>query len=94
MAADDAVRRGQLAAEALGNAAVKAALAQMATDITQMWAQVPARDVEGREHCWRLYKSMEKFEALLRSYVESGKADEAMLKHKKTPLEAVKSLVA
>jgi len=94
LAADDAVRRGQLAAEALGNAAVKAALAQMATDITQMWAQVPARDVEGREHCWRLYKSMEKFEALLRSYVESGKADEAMLKHKKTPLEAVKSLVA
>lgn len=87
---DDGIRRGQLAAEALGNIALQTALKQMREDITQMWGQVPARDVEGREHCWRLFKSMEKFEALLRSYVESGKADAAMLERKKTPLEAVR----
>lgn len=94
MADLDAVRRGQLAAEALGNVALQGALTQMRTDITEMWGAVPARDVEGREHCWRLFKSMEKFEALLKSYVESGKADAAMLKRKETPLEAVRRLVA
>jgi hypothetical protein len=65
----------------------------MRADITEMWGQVPMRDVEGREHCWRLFKSMEKFEALLKSYVEAGKADAAMLERKKSPLEVVRGAV-
>jgi hypothetical protein len=89
----DPIRRGQLAAEALGNAALQAGLTQMRADITEMWGQVPMRDVEGREHCWRLFKSMEKFEALLKSYVEAGKADAAMLERKKSPLEVVRGAV-
>lgn len=87
---DDGIRRGQLAAEALGNIALQTALKQMREDITEMWAKVPMRDVEGREHCWRLFMTTKKFEELLKSYVESGKADSAMLERKKTPLEAVR----
>ena len=90
----DSARRGQLAAEALGNPALQDALRAMREDITQLWGACPARDTEGREHCWRLFKSMEKFEALLKAYVEAGKADAAMLERKKTPLEAVRSFVA
>lgn len=90
----DTTRRGQLAAEALGNPAVQDALKAMREDIAQTWGACPARDLEGREHCWRLFKSMEKFEALLKAYVESGKADSAMLQRKQTPLEAVRSFVA
>lgn len=89
----DTIRRGQLATEVLGNAALQDGLRQMREDITAMWSAVPTRDVEGREHCWRMLKCQEKFEALLRSYVEAGKADAAMLERKKTPLEAVRNAV-
>ena len=89
----DAIRRGQLATEVLGNAALQDALKQMREDITAMWAAVPMRDVEGREHCWRLFMTTKKFEDLLKSYAEGGKADSAMLERKKTPLEAVRNAV-
>jgi hypothetical protein len=89
----DPIRRGQLAAEALGNAALQAGLTQMRADITNAWADCPARDQEGREHMWRLMKSMQKFESLLKSYVEAGKADAAMLERKKSPLEVVRGAV-
>ena len=89
----DSIRRGELAAEALGNLAVQEALAAMRQDITALWSAVPMRDVEGREHCWRMFKAQEKFEAVLKAYMEAGKADSAMLKHKKTPLEAVRAAV-
>lgn len=65
----------------------------MRRDITDMWVNVPMRDVEGREHCWRMMQCQKKFEALLTSYVEAGKADAAMLERKKTPLEAVRNAV-
>lgn len=87
---EESIRRGQDAARVLAEPVLKDALAQMRRDITDQWGMVPVRDVEGREHCWRLFKSMEKFEALLRSYVEAGKADAAMLKRKETPLETVR----
>ena len=89
----DSIRRGQLSAEALGNIALQSALKQMREDITALWSAVPMRDVEGREHCWRMFKCQEKFEALLKSYMESGKAEQAMLKHKQSPLETVKRAV-
>ena len=89
----DGIRRGELAQQALDNEALKEALKAMREDITGQWGSVPVRDVEGREHCWRLFKSLEKFEALLKAYIESGKADLQMLKHKRTPLEAVKSAI-
>ena len=89
----DSIRRGDLAAEALGNLALQEALKSMKDDITAMWADVPMRDVEGREHCWRLFMTTKKFEELLKSYVESGKADKRMLEHKKSPLETVKRAV-
>ena len=87
------IRRGQDANRILAEPVLKEALAQMYRDITDQWGQVPVRDVEGREHCWRLFKSMENFEALLKSYVESGKADEAMLKRQQTPLEVLKGAI-
>ena len=44
-------------------------------DRSGKWSATPARDSEGRDWVWRHYKVVERFESILKGYVESGKME-------------------
>ena len=69
---DDKVR-AQYAAQILDNAVFKQACEVIKNEVIQMWADCPARDHEGKEYLWQLYRNTTKFENIFRAYVESGK---------------------
>ena len=41
--------------------------------VVAQWEQCPARDKEGKEALWQLYKTAKKFRSLLNGYVQTGK---------------------
>lgn len=59
----------------LNDPILKEALSAIRAEIIEQWTATPARDTEGREWIWRHMKVAEKFEAILRSYVENGKIE-------------------
>ena len=69
---DDKVR-AQYAGQILDNPVFKSACEVMKSEVIQLWADCPARDTEGREYLWQLYKNTLKFEGMFKAYVESGK---------------------
>jgi hypothetical protein len=72
--AREQVFRGEKALEVLGNQALQAALTALEGDIVAAWEACPARDQEGKEYYWQLYKTTKKFRAVLQGYIEGGKA--------------------
>lgn len=71
--------RGDRAAELLENDILKDALDAIERDCVETWENCPARDAEGKEMAWQLYKTSKKLRAVLLGYVETGKiAKEAM----------------
>lgn len=44
------------------------------TDVISAWEQCPARDKEGKEYYWQLYKNTRRLKAILMGYVQGGKA--------------------
>ncbi len=79
MTPEEAIRRGDAAARVLAEPVVKEALESIKAEIIRQWSETPARDSDGREWVWRHYKIAEKFEGLLRSYIETGKFEFAKL---------------
>ena len=73
MAALDAVSRADAAKRILDEPVVKEAIAGIKAEIIKQWSETPARDTEAREWVWRHYKACEKFEGVLRGYIESGR---------------------
>jgi len=69
---DDKVR-GEYAGQILGNPVFVQALEVIKKEVIQAWADCPARDHEGKEYLWQLYRNTVKFENVFRGYVESGK---------------------
>ena len=65
--------RGDKAAELLDNELLRQALDAIEAEVVQQWGQCPARDKDGKEMLWQLYKTSQKFRALLLGYVETGK---------------------
>lgn len=61
---------------------VKEALAAIKSEIVEMWSKSPATDTAGREWIWRHLKAAEKFELLLRSYIETGKFESSLIEQK------------
>jgi len=72
MSMDDKVR-GEYAGQILGNPVFASACEVMKKEVIQLWADCPARDTEGKEYLWQLYRNTVKFENVFRGYVESGK---------------------
>lgn len=67
--------KAQDAERLLNEPILKEALAAIKSEIIAQWAATPARDTDGREWIWRHMKVVEKFEAILRTYVEDGKIE-------------------
>lgn len=76
----DEVERARQAAELLAHPVLKQALAAIEAEVVTQWGQCPARDHEGKEALWQLYKTTQKFRGVLSGYVETGKIAGAKLK--------------
>ena len=58
------------------------ALDAIEAEVIARWEQCPARDADGKEALWQLYKTSKKFRSILRGYIETGKlATENMSRH-------------
>lgn len=67
------VDRARRAQELLDNELLSAALDAIESEVVEQWAACPARDKEGKEALWQLMKTSQKFRAILRGYVDTGK---------------------
>lgn len=65
--------RGWKAQELLDNDVLKQALDAIEAEVVAQWGACPARDKEGKEALWQLYKTSQKFRSLLLGYVQTGK---------------------
>lgn len=76
--------RGQRAAALLDDETLGAALDAIEQEVIKQWEQCPARDAEGKEALWQLFKTSKKFRAVLAGYVQSGKlATETLKRYEK-----------
>lgn len=71
----DPISKGVQAARVLDDPIVKETLDAIKQEIIDQWSATPARDTEGREWVWRHYKVAEKFEGILRGYIETGRIE-------------------
>jgi len=83
--------RAQQAKDLLNNPLLKEALEAIQAEVVKNWSEAPVRDEEGKEILWRLYKSSQKFSAVLQGYIESGKLATEQLKPEKPGLFGRKS---
>jgi hypothetical protein len=65
--------RAWKAQELLDNELLKDALAAIKSEVVSQWESCPARDKEGKEALWQLYKTTNKLESVLYGYVQTGK---------------------
>lgn len=65
--------RGMRAQELLRDDILLEALDAIEKECVEAWEQCPARDAEGKEMHWQLYKTAKKFRNTLLGYVETGK---------------------
>lgn len=68
--------RGLEAKRLLDNPTLKEALDAIENAVVQQWEDCPARDSEGREQLWMLYKLSKKVRYLLEGYVQTGRLAE------------------
>lgn len=75
----------------LNDPVIQDALKAIKEEIYSQWSATPARDAEGREWIWRHLKVAEKFEAVLRGYIATGKVEQ--FNEKQTFADKVSQLV-
>ena len=73
MTEQDATRMGRNAADVLDNEAYRAAMTSLKAQVVQQWKDTPIRDAEGQLLLLQLAKMADKFESIMRGYVEAGK---------------------
>src|SRR5262245_31355884 len=66
------MQRGQRAAEVIDNPAYVEAMQRLHADVIQAWKDCPVRDTEGQRILLQLAKLGDKFERILRDYIEAG----------------------
>lgn len=66
-------KRALLAKDLLDNEVLSMALGTLEHEVIEAWEKCPARDQEGKEELWRLYKTAKKFRGILVGYVQAGK---------------------
>lgn len=74
------IDRAEHADRLLNDTLLQEALAAIKGEVHRAWIDCPARDHEGKEALWQLAKTADKFETLLRGYVETGKLARMNLK--------------
>lgn len=74
------IDRAEHANRLLNDQLLQDALKAIKDDVQRAWIDCPQRDHEGKEALWQLAKTADKFEALLKGYIETGKLASANLK--------------
>lgn len=74
------VDRAEHAARLLQDQLLNDALAAIKAEVMRTWIDCPQRDKDGKEALWQLAKTADKFEGLLRGYIEAGKLAQVNLK--------------
>ncbi len=69
----DEEARADQAKAILENKMFQKAMKEVKEEIYLAWSQVPARDTEGREWLYKMFKAQERFEAVFKGYIDSGK---------------------
>lgn len=64
----------------LNDELLQEALKAIRDEVVRTWVDCPARDAEGKEALWQLAKTADKFETLLKGYIETGKLATVNLK--------------
>lgn len=65
--------RAARAAEILNNEVFDRAMKALRDEVISQWIACPIRDQQGKEALWQLMKTTDKFEGVLRGYIETGK---------------------
>lgn len=89
---DDKVR-AEYAGQIVNNPVFQQACEVIKQEVIRAWADCPARDHEGKEYLWQLYRNTVKFEAVFRGYVESGKLHIEREKQERSALQKVQDNV-
>ena len=71
--------RAWKAQQLIDNDLLQEALTAIESEVVSQWEQCPARDKDGKEALWQLFKTAKKFRCLLNGYVQSGKLATEML---------------
>lgn len=74
------IDRAEHAHRLLQDQLLQDALSAIKADVVKAWVECPIRDKEGKEALWQLAKTADKFESLLKGYVETGKLAKMNLK--------------
>jgi hypothetical protein len=86
--------RGWKAQELIDNELLSTALTAIEEEVIKQWEACPARDAEGKEALWQLYKTSKKFRALLFGYVQSGKmATDSLKRYDESRLSKLRKVV-
>lgn len=89
----DDKQRMQYAAQILDNPVFKQACEVMEKEVIDSWEACPARDHEGKEYLWQLYRNTRKFKNVFRGYVESGKLQIEREKQEQSALQKMQDNV-
>lgn len=65
--------RGARAADLLENETLLEALKAIEDEVVNQWEACPARDKDGKEALWQLFKTSKKLRNVLVGYVQTGK---------------------
>lgn len=74
------IDRAEHANRLLNDQLLQNALKAIKDEVIEAWVACPQRDKEAKEAYWQLAKTADKFEALLKGYIETGKLASANLK--------------
>lgn len=82
--------RAWQAKELLNNELLSEALQAIEKEVVLAWGECPARDTEGKEQLWQLYKTAQKFKSILNGYIETGKLATEEIKRKESLKEKIR----
>lgn len=81
MTPHEEIDRASKAQTLLDDELLQSALAAIEAEVIKQWSECPARDKDGKEMLWQLYKTSQKFRGLLNGYVQTGMLSASNLKH-------------
>ena len=81
MTPHDEIDRARKAQSLLDDELLQSALAAIEAEVIKQWGECPARDKDGKELLWQLYKTSQKFRGLLTGYINTGTLAVENLKH-------------
>jgi len=93
MSLEEQQTRAWKAKELLSNELLLEALEAIEKEVILAWESCPARDHDGKEQFWQLFKTSKKFRGLLNGYIETGKLATSELARKETFKDKLRKII-